>query len=486
MLKNSVQKSSKRRQSKRRQSKRNIHNKNKLHRKLKSNISKNAGDQTTHGNYFVISNNVKAYLMKDGNTTEPKNGRCIKTLNIGEYVYLIKTVKKHLIQRRRWEDRWASVLILYREGDTIKAQKCWIELKNLRPSSWVFKDETDEEIYCLGKFNYDNYIKTPEAENNTLRYIYRKNLWNVNLHKPDEHREILSDTHIPILRNIENKGLRPNISVMNKLNEYSNLQLKNTYIKENMERCKVYYDSSDGINEVKRLVYDREPGNKNMTREYDPEKFEKFFGYKCGYYETYDKPKLPSNILIYTPIHYKDLHTIHVLNAIGLALDDESRYDYKYLKDKPNKNEIAINFYENLFKKIYLAARNLNKSKIILSQVGIRNFKDELWEGFKKNIWDIAYQKTESYQKDNNLTVNIIPKQSIKELFPDLNENTLYVNDCGYVSIPGYGSDETDRELGRDSDIGVNGTSLTNPFLTINKNYIPLNISEPEVHRGFA
>ena len=69
-------------------------------------------------------------------------------------------------------------------------------------------------------------------------------------------------------------------------------------------------------------------------------------------------------------------------------------------------------------------------------------------------------------------------------LIPEIDEHTLYVNDCSCVSMPGYGSDETDRELGMFSDIGVMGSSLTNPFLTIDENYIPLNISESV--RGFV
>ena len=50
--------------------------------------------------------------------------------------------------------------------------------------------------------------------------------------------------------------------------------------------CKVFYNNVDNLDDIMRLVKEREPVNIAMKRFYYRNKLDEYFGYKYGYYGT--------------------------------------------------------------------------------------------------------------------------------------------------------------------------------------------------------
>ena len=263
----------------------------------------------------------------------------------------------------------------------------------------------------------------------------------------------------------------------------------------------------------------------------------------------------PPNILVYTPTYlgdvqgneYNNIKTYHILNTIGLALDNDKQPDLIILKKLgvPNKingvQEGALKkFYRLLFTNIFRVAFYLKKKNLIMSLVGAGNFANEYPGGTYKptneqlnqvgndeatleakaafeqertasnraalftTIWKPMFEQVLTELKteitNNELTIYFMgsgkisakfklptTNQPIKDLgrFPDLlketpiigyENETLLVNAWDCWSVPGNGNgadDSLDGFIGRRTNIGVVGTSLTNPYLKMDENYIP-------------
>lgn len=270
---------------------------------------------------------------------------------------------------------------------------------------------------------------------------------------------------------------------------------------ELMKMCKVFYDNGSNLQDVKQLVYQREPVNIGMIRCYSQNKLEEYFSWKHGYYGSCPSEShtlVPPNILVYTPCRVKDYPNVHILNAIGLAFDIQEQPDYiayhkKSITNK-DRHKFAINFYIQMFKKIFLATAKLGKKHIIMSLVGANNFAHS-WSGgppaLQKNVWVPAYINSLKYKPDNIEVSTMGCKGSYPQTKLNLNdigyfpaciskvniEDTIFVNAWDCWSVPGNGNEQDnslDGYIGRISDIGVNGTSLTNQWLANDVNYIPL------------
>ena len=273
---------------------------------------------------------------------------------------------------------------------------------------------------------------------------------------------------------------------------------------KNYKLCRVFYNKGDELTDIEKLVYYREPVNIAMYRKYNQTELNRTFDYKKGIYDKITKSEVtgptPPNIMVYTPSRVQGYHNklVHILNVIGLAFDSEKQHDYqKYEKIDWNK-DVAIHFYETLFVNIFKVAKNLKKKNIVMSLVGANNFA-YMWEGkrgnidrFQKKIWFEAWKK--AIEDDNckgldikfmggdNSHIDIMKKYENVGFFPQLLEeididNTILINAWDCWSVPGNGNNKDhslDGFMGRFSEIGFLGTSLTNPYLLERENIIGL------------
>ena len=278
-----------------------------------------------------------------------------------------------------------------------------------------------------------------------------------------------------------------------------------------MKLCKVFYNSDDNKNDIIRLVKEREPVNISMERMYHEDLLDTYFNYKTGYYGSCEPSKndiTPPNFIVYTPTVVKVpdgpiYSKIHILNAIGLAFDSEEQPDYKTYLNLTNTDDSFIGddslqtkhckiFYNRLFNLIFKTARKLEKKNIVMSLIGANNFAI-YWSGgpsnFKKNVWIPTFNKVVQLYPDLNIMFmgaqgNPLLKYKNLGLFPDILEHpdikhnlddTLLVNAWDCWSIPGNGNEydnSLDGYIGRCTQIGINGTSITNKYLTYEDNYI--------------
>jgi hypothetical protein len=274
------------------------------------------------------------------------------------------------------------------------------------------------------------------------------------------------------------------------------------FSKDNLYKlCKVFYNNVDNLDDIMRLVKEREPVNIAMKRFYYRNKLNKYFGYKYGYYGKCSNSIMditPPNFIVYTPTKVKNnSKTIHVLNAIGLAFDNIKQVDYKnYMKLSNSKLGISIKhinkckiFYTKLFHLIFKIALKLKKDNVVMSLVGANNFAS-LWNGgpeeFKKVVWFPTFNSViKDYKYLNIMFMGAkIGKYHNLGYFPQcINDpkiknklnKTLFINAWDCWSVPGNGNNldySLDGYIGRNTQIGIYGTSLTNPYLCDNKNYI--------------
>lgn len=287
-----------------------------------------------------------------------------------------------------------------------------------------------------------------------------------------------------------------------------------------MENCKVFYNLADSnkLEDIKRLVYQREPVNMEMKRYYDKKELKKHFGYEYGYYATCPKSfnnLNPPNILVYTPTHIvtpgiNQSKVVHILNVIGLAFDDETQRDYieyglsvdKRGNQQQQYDSLAAdvtNFYVKLFNNIYNVAIKLGKKTIIMSLVGANSFAKKWPSGnaasvdyFQEYIWVPAYKKSFLFLNPDKIDIKFMGSSRSKAntllkikndigRFPNnINEagklnDALFINAWDCWSVPGNGNASDislDGFIGRNTQIGINGTSLTNPYLDLDKNYL--------------
>lgn len=271
-----------------------------------------------------------------------------------------------------------------------------------------------------------------------------------------------------------------------------------------MKSCKVFYHKKDVLQDVKRLVREREPVNIAMNRIYNENKLHGRFQFRKGYYRICPIPKkniTPPNFIVYTPtlvLHFDKI--IHILNTVGLAFDSPKQRDFKLyrkLSKKPLGTDAkhvyeAKKFYERLFSLIFDAAIHLQKKTIVMSLVGANNFAS-LWNGgpsaFENEIWLPSFYNVVKNYKKSKLHIMFmgadVPGYDNVGYFPQLLfhpkikclHQTLFINAWDCWSVPGNGNgmdNSLDGYIGRNTQIGILGTSLTNPYLQENTSYIPL------------
>ena len=291
---------------------------------------------------------------------------------------------------------------------------------------------------------------------------------------------------------------------------YQGFEFPKMYDTTLMNSCKVFYHKMDNVDDVKRLVREREPTNIAMNRIYDEDKLYKHFHFRKGYYRTCPISKnnvTPPNFIVYTPsivLHFDKI--VHILNAIGLAFDSKKQRDFK-LYSQLSKKPLGFDpihilnakkFYRRLFSLIFETALYLEKKTIVMSLVGANNFAT-LWKEdaedvdvFTNEIWLPTFHKTVKKYKDSKLNIMFmgadIPGYTNLGYFPKLLlhpkltciNKTLFINAWDPWSVPGNGNkgdNSLDGYFGRNTQIGILGNSLTNHYLKEDENYISITTS---------
>ncbi len=245
-----------------------------------------------------------------------------------------------------------------------------------------------------------------------------------------------------------------------------------------------------GIEGIKKLAAEREPTNIQFYRDYNRDILKEHYGYEiCPYSEDFHP-----NIAIYckTPL-YMDLYGskqhkyINVLSVIAPAFDVVGQPDYiRYSKVKESRSELYMAEMTIMFRKIVHCFKTNGFKKLIMSGVGMGNFK-KLARNLGINAEDIflrccVEQFTDIFKSgsDKMLMFNLVEfinnsvvadkfnnSQNImaaSEYFPNITEKftqeelnkTLFINTWNPFSIVGNGN-QGDRSL--DGYIGCHTAS---------------------------
>lgn len=145
-----------------------------------------------------------------------------------------------------------------------------------------------------------------------------------------------------------------------------------------LEKVTCYYDDSSSHSEAEKLLTFREPTNIEMNQLYYKDKLQQNFGYSQSVYHS-NSPNIavycysPCKLSIHSNIKY-----IHVINVIGVALDNRNQIDYKLLKklqDKYIRSMVYKSKISNVFKKILQCIQDENAiQNIVLHGFGLGVF----------------------------------------------------------------------------------------------------------------
>lgn len=238
-----------------------------------------------------------------------------------------------------------------------------------------------------------------------------------------------------------------------------------------------YYDADSPLDAVKRLMKYREPVNIAMQRYYSKKLLKEYFGYSRSCYDT-----TSPNIAVYcqTPcIKFKSKRYIHVLNVIGVALDDAEQPDYERVSTDPDEykrmvsrvfRKIRYCFYHRPFHTMVLHGFGLGVFSALAPELGI-DAKEVFLECFHDSFHDC--------QKD--IVCNYMPfkikgytniKVPVDELIFSMDQEdldgTLFINAWDAFSMIGNGNSKDaslDGHFGRMTCMSVLGWSITNPCI---------------------
>jgi nicotinic acid mononucleotide adenylyltransferase len=261
---------------------------------------------------------------------------------------------------------------------------------------------------------------------------------------------------------------------------------------------------------VHDILTEREPVNIGMKTHFKVSKFEKLFGFKiAGYTDYYNKNgHLAPNLAVYTRIDAATKGNpgtptlkVHVLHAIGYALDSHKQADYKDIV-KNATSDVTANLYAKyvaVFQKMFGTAAHLKLDTLVTGLVGGNNFAglypgsgntSKRIEKFQRDVWAPAFYAVSSTyphikvvftdQGKSSLPQRIIKKKYgvtfgstkwVPEAFSDPQfdlTKTLFVNAWDPLSAIGNGncSDHSaDGAFGCHSNSMLLGWPVTNPYL---------------------
>lgn len=244
------------------------------------------------------------------------------------------------------------------------------------------------------------------------------------------------------------------------------------------DSVKVFYHGSDNLQDVKRLLVEREPCNIGMKRLYYNKNLQSEFGYEEGAYRLSTPEKLMPNLAIYmraTVKLEKGLEKVHVINLIGAAFDHPYQPDFIYFREKPL--EAVIAFYTRMWRLAFEGLCASGCKNLQIYNVGGGAFAGRYSARFTTDIFEPAILPLlplfEKYGKrifgydwsTHQFKGGLIPGCLAAS---DL-ESTLFVNAWDPWSLIGNGN-ERDNSLdgcwGRVSNMAVLGWLPTNPSIS--------------------
>lgn len=275
-------------------------------------------------------------------------------------------------------------------------------------------------------------------------------------------------TNIDKLFEIYNSGFKPPLWIKKyNLNHY-------------YDKTICYYDHGNDINIIKNLLTFREPVNIEFHRCYNAKLLKEYFGYQISSYNI-NSPNIA--VYCYTPVKiHSKIHNIHVLNVIGVALDDIKQPDYQRIFEKGNKEYVKMICL--IFKKIKYCFIKKKFKNLVLHGFGLGNYSK-----YAKNlnidptkVFKIAFEEIfkdinplwERHIIFNNINIKVnypveYKNSSLNDSildFGDELEETLFINAWDPFSFIGNGNkkdNSLDGYFGRISAMSILGWTITNP-----------------------
>lgn len=239
-----------------------------------------------------------------------------------------------------------------------------------------------------------------------------------------------------------------------------------------------YYDADSSLHQVKRLMRYREPVNIAMNRLYSQELLREYFGYARSCYNT-----TSPNIAVYchTPcIKFKSKRYIHVLNVIGVALDDPTQPDYQRISSDPSEykrmvsrvfRKIRYCFYKKPFHTMVLHGFGLGVFSLLAQDLGI-NAKEVFLECFHDTFNDCHHKKIicnfMPFPIKGYKNIKVPVDKLIFSMQQEDLDGTLFINAWDAFSLIGNGNSNDpslDGHFGRMTCMSVLGWSITNPCI---------------------
>ena len=256
---------------------------------------------------------------------------------------------------------------------------------------------------------------------------------------------------------------------------------------------RVFYDAKDELVDVKRLAFEREPCNIQMSKNFDEAKLQEELGYSESYYTRWAKQhtkRLPPNIAVYVKTHVympqvaklvlqpsilSWFHVrkqsclfkrVHLISLVGLAFDHPSQPDFELLGEAPSLDEL-LEAYTRIWRKAFECAKYWDLPTIVATQVGNGAFKPPnlSCQEFKLGVHDKVLSNLKKAYPD----IKVVQPRNVFAVIYKLDQakldNLLFVNSWGPHSMLGNGNcidDSLDGKFGRCSAIAVLGWPGTN------------------------
>jgi len=248
-----------------------------------------------------------------------------------------------------------------------------------------------------------------------------------------------------------------------------------------------YYDVNSNLDKIKLLLSYREPVNINLTRLYHKDVLKKYFGYETSVYDT-ESPNIA--VYCYTPVQFKlsnrftFKNNIHVLNVIGVSLDNQNQPDYIRIKEKGQSEYVKMVCL--VFKKIKYCFMTKHFKTLVIHGFGLGDFRKfaSLLKIDPKKVFQIAFD--EIFQDINPFWGKQIVFNNIdvKVVYPVIYKNSdiqtiiyeyktlddvLFINAWDPFSIIGNGNsldDSLDGYFGRITAMSILGWPFTNEYIT--------------------
>lgn len=202
--------------------------------------------------------------------------------------------------------------------------------------------------------------------------------------------------------------------------------------KELLEMVICYYDKNSEMEVIKTLLTNREPTNIEMNRLYLCDKLEKYFGYGKSEYTIGS-----ANIAVYCKTPFVPWNVeeqqdqririkpkfVHVINVIGVALDDEQQPDYlemRRLKTPQDCQNLYTAKVQSVFKKIIKCFEDQSNLKTIVVHgfgMGVfskfaKRFGIRHEEIFIRLLQEFIYEAI-AVREDAKIIINYLPYSKI-------------------------------------------------------------------------